>query len=78
MLVARDHQRHLVTADGDDVVVRLPDRALRLPAAAGKAVRALLDGEELRVADLPGLDADDALVLARRLVREAVVVVADR
>ncbi len=78
VLVARDHQRHLVTADGDDVVVRLPDRALRLPAAAGKAVRALLDGEALRVADLPGLDVDDALVLARRLVREAVVVVADR
>ena len=67
VLVARDHQRHLVTADGDDVVVRLPDRALRLPAAAGKAVRALLDGEALRVADLPGLDADDAPgLLARR------------
>ena len=49
-------------ADGDAVVVRLPDRTLRLPAATGKAVRALLDGERLRVGDLPDLDAEDALV----------------
>ena len=56
-------------------MLRLPDRTLRLPAATAKAVRALLDGERLRVADLPGLDPADALVLARRLVREAVVLV---
>jgi lysine-specific demethylase/histidyl-hydroxylase NO66 len=78
VLVARRHLRHLVTADGAEVVVRLPDRTLRLPAAAGKAVRALLDGERLRVADLPDLDLPDALVVARRLVREAVVVVDGR
>jgi hypothetical protein len=30
------------------------------------------------VADLPGLDGEDALALARRLVREAVVVVDSR
>ncbi len=39
-------------------------------------MRALLDGERLRVGDLPDLDPQDALDLARRLVREAVVVVA--
>jgi len=38
-------------------------------------VRALLEGERVRVADLPGLDLPDALELARRLVRESVVVV---
>ena len=43
--------------------------------STSKAVRALLDGERLRVADLPDLDDDDAMSLARRLVREAVVVV---
>ena len=43
-----------------------------------KAVRSLLDGESMRVADLPGLDPADALVLARRLVREAVVLVEER
>ena len=75
VLVSRGHLRHLVTTDGDEVVVRVTDRTLRLPASAAKAVRALLDGERVRVADLPGLDLPDALELARRLVREAVVVV---
>jgi ribosomal protein L16 Arg81 hydroxylase len=75
VLRSRGHLRHLVTTDGDEVVVRVSDRTLRLPANAAKAVRALLDGEQVRVADLPGLDLPDALELARRLVRESVVVV---
>jgi bifunctional lysine-specific demethylase and histidyl-hydroxylase NO66 len=75
VLVSRGHLRHLVTTDGDEVVVRVTDRTLRLPATAAKAVRALLDGERVRVADLPGLDLPDALELARRLVRESVAVV---
>jgi len=75
VLVSRGHLRHLVTTDGDEVVVRVTDRTLRLPATTAKAVRALLDGERVRVADLPGLDLPDALELARRLVRESVVVV---
>jgi hypothetical protein len=75
VLVGRGHLRHLVTTDGDEVVVRVTDRTLRLPATAAKAVRALLDGERVRVADLPGLDLPDALELARRLVRESVAVV---
>ena len=76
VLVVRGHLRHVITTEADTVVVRLPDRTLTLPAATGKAVRALLDGERLRVGDLPGLEQQDALDLARRLVREAVVVVA--
>jgi hypothetical protein len=68
--------RHLVTEADDEVVLRAADRTLRLPAASGKAVRALLDGERLRIGDLPGLSPDEAMELARRLVREAVVVVA--
>ena len=75
VLVSRGHLRHLVTTDGDEVVVRVSDRTLRLPASTAKAVRALLDGERVRVADLPGLGLPDALELARRLVRESVVVV---
>ena len=72
------HLRHTVAVDGDEVVLRLHDRTLRLPAATAKAVRSLLDGDVLRVADLPGLEPADALVLARRLVREAVAVVEGR
>jgi len=77
VLVARAHQRHVVSHDGDSLVLRLSDRTLRLPQVTSKAVRALLDGEQLRVADLPDLDDDDAMSLARRLVREAVVVLDD-
>jgi bifunctional lysine-specific demethylase and histidyl-hydroxylase NO66 len=78
VLRARRHLRHTLALDGDEVVLRLHDRTLRLPVATAKAVRSLLDGERLRVADLPGLDPADALVLARRLVREAVVLVEGR
>jgi lysine-specific demethylase/histidyl-hydroxylase NO66 len=77
VVVARRHLSSAVSGQGERVVVTLPDRRLELPAAAGKAVRAMLEGTPVRVADLPGLDAADALVLVRRLVREGVVVPAD-
>jgi hypothetical protein len=75
VLLARPFQRHVLSSDDSALRLRLSDRTLRLPLAAAKSVRALLDGERLRVADLPGLDRDEALTLARTLVREAVVVV---
>ena len=78
VLEVRPHMRHAVRHEGDQLVLTLPDRTLRLPLATAKAIDALLDGARLRVAELPGLDRDDALVLARRLVREAVVVIAER
>jgi lysine-specific demethylase/histidyl-hydroxylase NO66 len=56
------------------VTLRLPDRVLRLPASTEEAVRALLTGQPYRVSELPGLVADDALVLVRRLLKDAVVV----
>ncbi|MEV8503241.1 cupin domain-containing protein [Actinoplanes sp. NPDC051475] len=62
--------------DGPEhVVLRMTGRTLRFPAFCAPAVRAALDGSAHRVGDLPGLDDDaDRLVLARRLLREAVVV----
>jgi lysine-specific demethylase/histidyl-hydroxylase NO66 len=66
--------RYTVTSIADKVELRLPDRTLRLPKETGAAVRALLTGEAWRVDQLPGLDAADALVLVRRLMKEAVVV----
>jgi ribosomal protein L16 Arg81 hydroxylase len=74
VLAVRPFQRHVLTTEGDEVLLRLFDRTVRMPLSSAKAVRALLDGEALRVADLPDLDLDDALALARRLLREAVVV----
>ena len=55
--------------------IRKPS-TVTLPIAADAAVRRLLDGDPVRVGDLPELDSESALVVARRLLREAVVVVA--
>ncbi|MGC1215092.1 MAG: cupin, partial [Micromonospora sp.] len=61
------------TGDGK-VALRLFDRTITLPAQCEPALRALLTGEVTRVADLPGLDDDaDRVVLARRLLQEAVL-----
>lgn len=61
--------------DGDDVVLTLPDRTVRLPAAASAALRRLLDGP-VSASELVehGLDEPGALVLVRRMLREGVVV----
>ncbi|MFC5924963.1 cupin domain-containing protein [Micromonospora vulcania] len=65
----------LVPHDGDKVALRLFDRTITLPADCEPAVRALLSGTETRVGDLPGLPDDaDRVTLARRLLREAVLV----
>lgn len=76
VLVARPAVQARVIRDGSTVSMRLPSKTITLPAAAAAAVERLLDGTPVRVGDLPGLDPDSALVVARRLLREAVVVVA--
>jgi lysine-specific demethylase/histidyl-hydroxylase NO66 len=58
----------------DRVVLRLPDRTITFPASCGPAVDALAHGLVADADSLPGLDADDASVLIRRLLREAVLV----
>nr|WP_275585855.1 cupin domain-containing protein [Geodermatophilus sabuli] len=50
-------------------------RELELPEQTRPALAALLAAGELKVADLPGLDAADQSTLARRLVTEAIAVV---
>ncbi|MFB9236431.1 cupin domain-containing protein [Plantactinospora siamensis] len=60
------------------ITLRVPDRTLDLPEGCEPALRAVLSGAVDRVGDLPGLDEDaDRVVLARRLLREAVLVPAD-
>lgn len=62
------------TADAR-VALRLADRTVTLPDQCAPALRAVLGSTGLRVGDLPGLEDDaDRLVLARRLLREAVAV----
>ena len=75
VIEGRAHLRTVARLDGETLRLRLADRTLHLPAHGAKAVRALLDGERLRVGELPGLEPADALALARTLVREAVATV---
>ncbi|WP_199513032.1 cupin domain-containing protein [Nucisporomicrobium flavum] len=75
-VTVRHELRWTLRADGPEhVVLQLLGRTLRFPAYCEQAVRTALDGGGHRVGDLPGLDDDaDRLVLARRLLREAVLV----
>lgn len=58
--------------DGDQVLLSLPRRTVRLPGFTEPALRRLLEAP-CTPADLPGLDEESALVLARRMLREGVV-----
>lgn len=60
------------------VALRLPDRVIAFPPSCADAVRALHGGAVNDTRVLPGLDAADSAVLIRRLLREAVLVPADR
>jgi hypothetical protein len=60
---------------GDRVTLVAGRRSLELPAGTRPALAELLAAGELEVGDLPGLDADGQLTLARRLVTESVVIV---
>lgn len=62
----------------DRVTLRLFDRDISFPARCASALRQLLSGGAVRVGDLPGLADADRIVLARRLLREAVAVPVDR
>ena len=63
-----------VRRDGEQVVLLLPDRDVRLPAALEPVLERLLDGREHRLGELADvLDPDGRRVLARRLVREGVL-----
>lgn len=67
--------RHrLRPAEGGSVVLETQHKYLTLPAGAAPALRALLDGAELGVEEVPGLDA----ALVARLLRESVVVAVHR
>lgn len=73
----RPGQRVRVHTDGDRIVLDLADRQVRLPAGTRPAIDAMLADAPVRVGDLPGLDDASQVVLARRLVREGVLVVVD-
>jgi hypothetical protein len=76
VVIVREGLRPRVTTEVETVTVRLPRASVALPIAARAAVERLLDGTPVRVGDLPGLDEASAVVVARRLLREGIVVLA--
>lgn len=78
VVVARPGLLPTVTVEVETVTIRLPGRAIALPIAARGAVERLLDGRPVAVGELPRLDPESAVVVARRLLREGVVVVDER
>ncbi len=69
----------LVGVVGDatgQVAVALRDKTVTLPGEASAAVHRLRSADLVRVGDLPGLDGPSALVVARRLMREGILVTA--
>ncbi|GAA1823808.1 cupin domain-containing protein [Agromyces salentinus] len=71
----RDSLRARVEADGDRVRLVSTAKTLSLPVEAEPALRHVLEGGRVVVGDLPGLDAESAVVVARRLVREGFAVI---
>nr|WP_245819669.1 cupin domain-containing protein [Rhodococcus yunnanensis] len=63
-----------IRADAKSIHVRLRKKTVSLPAECAEAVYLLESGKPCRVGDLTGLDIDSAVVVARRLLREGVLV----
>jgi hypothetical protein len=79
VLAPRGNLRWRLTAgESGSVVLKLVDRTITVPAHCEPALRALLVGPSIRVGDLPELPAADQVTLARRMLREAVVVPAEK
>ncbi|XVU21803.1 cupin domain-containing protein [Actinoplanes sp. CA-054009] len=71
----REGLRWRLADDGaEHVVLRLVGRTMRFPAYCAPALRLALGGEPIRVGDLPLEDGADRMVLARRLLNEALAV----
>ena len=70
----RSGLRARLDVSDDTARLMLPDRTVTAPAHAADALKRLLDGPVIGVADLPGLGEVDRVALVRRLVREGVVV----
>jgi hypothetical protein len=61
--------------DDGTVRLRLTDRALRLPNVARPALELLVAGTgPIRIGQLPGIDAESRVILARRLIGEGMLV----
>lgn len=63
-----------IDSDGARVRIVTPTKTVALPGEAEAAVRRLHFGGNVTLAELPGLDIDDAVVVVSRLLREGILV----
>nr|WP_236078120.1 cupin domain-containing protein [Rhodococcus sp. P1Y] len=63
-----------VSRDSTTIHLTLRAKTVSLPIEAADAIAQLQTGKPCRVGDLVGLDTDSAIVVARRLLREGIVV----
>jgi bifunctional lysine-specific demethylase and histidyl-hydroxylase NO66 len=68
----------ITTPPGGAVVLHLADRQITVPISCEPALRSLLAGPSIRIGDLPDLVPADQLTFARRMLREAVAVPAEK
>lgn len=59
---------------GEQVLLHVMDSTISWPAQVDESLRLVVRGNDFRPVDLPSLDADEQLVVARRLLREGIVV----
>ena len=64
----------LTSGEGERVRLAYLDRTIDLPAETADAMAFIADSDVFSPSELPGLDANDQMTLARRLLREGVVV----
>ena len=72
-LVRREGSACVLVPGTEELRVLLGDREVRMPPKVLPAMRLVAERAELRPAELPGLDPEGRLVLARRLVREGLL-----
>jgi lysine-specific demethylase/histidyl-hydroxylase NO66 len=78
LLRRRSDSLFRVSVEGDEAVVVLGLRELRMPAGCEAALRFVAGaGRPFRARDLPGLESTSRVVLARRLVREGALELVD-
>jgi lysine-specific demethylase/histidyl-hydroxylase NO66 len=70
--------RPVLRRTGDRLTLDVIDSTISWPAQVYDALLVAVSEAAFRPVDLPGLDADEQLVVARRLLREGVVIPADR
>jgi ribosomal protein L16 Arg81 hydroxylase len=75
-LHARRGSRLRLEPGGERIRLGMIDRTIDLPAVTADALAVIVAGDVFTSVDLPGLEPEEQLTLARRLLREGVVVLA--